>query len=154
MDAFSWLKVVHLLGIILWMGTLLTLTRILAFHAAEAPALQGGFLTLERRIWAASFVGMLLVVLSGTVMLALADFAHLNAKVAGAGFHIKLTLVVALIAVQIVLQQWMHRLHAAHGSVSAGRFKLLDRLAGALLLGVVVAVYVLYPMMMAAAHSQ
>src|SRR5258706_15988343 len=46
----SWLLAFHLLGVVLWMGGLLTLSRVLGYHAREAPSVRPRYTWLEGRL--------------------------------------------------------------------------------------------------------
>jgi uncharacterized membrane protein len=46
----AWLLTFHLVGVVLWMGGLLTLSRMLGYHAREAPSVRPRYTWLEGRL--------------------------------------------------------------------------------------------------------
>jgi uncharacterized membrane protein len=69
MVANGWILSLHLLSLIFWIGNLLVLSRLLAFHAGQPPEVQDRLLPLARRIWrVASPVGAMVLV-TGLLMI-------------------------------------------------------------------------------------
>src|SRR5205085_467706 len=94
-------KAFHLIGMVVWMGTLLTLSRLLGFHAREDPtAVQPRFSHFEQRMY--RFVatpGLLLAV--GTGLYRFVSFVDVYAK--QPWMHIKLTLVALVLVLHAIL---------------------------------------------------
>lgn len=145
---FEWLKVFHVVGFIFWTGGLMALTRIQAFRAGEVPAVQDRLEPLERKIyWGFAFAGMVLATLSGLLLLRI-NTGLLDAKLSGAGFHIKLTFVVLLIAVHGVVHAKLNQ------RAPAGLYKVLHAVAGTLLLAIVISVLVVRPILFQKAQEK
>jgi putative membrane protein len=50
MTARPWVLAFHLVGVVLWMGGLLTFSRVLGYHAREAPSVRPRYTWLEGRL--------------------------------------------------------------------------------------------------------
>lgn len=138
----EWLKVFHVVGFIFWTAGLMILTRIQAFRAGEATAVQDRLAPLERKVyWGFAVAGFVLTLVSGLLLLHLFEWAPLKAKLSGAGFHIKLTFVVLLLGVHTVVHAKMNQ------RAPAGLYKALHAITGTLLLAIVISVLVVRPIM-------
>lgn len=70
MAANLWILTFHLLGLFLWLGQLLVMTRLLGFHVQQPPELQQRLSPLMKRMWlAVAAPGALLVLVTGLLML-------------------------------------------------------------------------------------
>jgi uncharacterized membrane protein len=70
MTANGWILALHLLGLFFWIGTLLALSRLLAFHVEQPHELHSRLTPLERRLYFLSAVpGGLLAITAGLLML-------------------------------------------------------------------------------------
>ncbi len=70
MTANGWLLALHLTGLFFWIGTLLSLTRLLGFSAGQDADLQGRTLPLAQRLYRFSVIpGGLLAIITGLLML-------------------------------------------------------------------------------------
>ena len=69
MVANGWILALHLIALFFWIGNLLVLSRLLAFHTAQPPETQERLLPLAQHIWrVASPVGAL-VLITGLLMI-------------------------------------------------------------------------------------
>jgi putative membrane protein len=97
----------HLLGVVLWTGGLLNLTRILGYHARESPSVRPRYSWLEGRLdFLVTVPGALLTVGTGVAQAWLDGAAYLQAAT---WLHVKL----ALVAVVAILHVWVSRRHRA-----------------------------------------
>lgn len=143
----SWILVFHLVGIVFWVGSLLLLTRILAWHVGEDEALKPRLAELERKLLAGGAgPGALIAIVTGLWMLIELEWGPLDSQMNGAGFHIKLTLVVLLIALHGLIQIKAGAL-ARGEATSAKSFKVLHGVVGLLLIAIIASVLVIYPQM-------
>jgi putative membrane protein len=56
----------HLVGVVLWMGGLLSFSRILGYHAREAPSVRPRYTWLEGRMnWLVTVPGAVIVIATG-----------------------------------------------------------------------------------------
>ena len=97
----SWLLGFHLIGVVLWMGGLLTFSRIMGYHSKEAPAVRPRFSFLEGRLnGLVALPGAILTILFGVLMTV--DYGRAWFRVA-MWLHIKLTLVIVVAAIHVFL---------------------------------------------------
>lgn len=134
----NWLLVVHLLGVIFWMGGLLILSRMLGYHVKEELAVQTRLSAIEKRLyWGALMPGLILTL--GTGVWLLLERPEL---LKNPGFHIKLTLVVVGIAAQFVIQRFIASLRDEPRKGGAGRYKAVHAVLGVVLIGILVSIFV------------
>jgi uncharacterized membrane protein len=135
----------HLIGIVLWVGGLLVLTRLLAFHcdlpAGEARDALAGFETNTYRFVAALGAGITFI--AGIFMLFVKGdgVSHYvsPAGVWGATFHLKLTAVFVLLAMDHVVMRKMKKLQR-EGEGSRSTFVKLHGVIAVLFILIIVAV--------------
>jgi uncharacterized integral membrane protein (TIGR00701 family) len=97
----SWLLGFHLIGVVLWMGGLLTFSRILGYHSKEAPSVRPRFSFLEGRLnGLVAIPGAVLTILFGVLMTV--DYGKAWFRVA-IWLHYKLTLVIVVAIIHVVL---------------------------------------------------
>ena len=66
--ARGWLVGFHLIGVVLWMGGLMTFSRILGYHSKELPSARPRFTFIEGRLnWLVSVPGAVLTIVFGAV---------------------------------------------------------------------------------------
>lgn len=137
-----WLKVFKLTGIVFWMGSLLILTRVVAYRAAQTSTeVRDSLRALERKLFMGGVLpGLLLSLIFGTWILVELDWGPLIAKVSGAGFHIKLTFVFLLIG----LTFWIKSMLGAD-EPKPGTWKMLHGVVALLFIAALVSVIILYP---------
>ena len=98
--ARAWLLTFHLLGVVLWMGGLLTLTRVMGYHAREAPSVRPRYTWLEGRMnYLVTFPGAFLTILFGLLLVTQHGMAWFRVAV---WMHWKLALVAAATVIHIV----------------------------------------------------
>lgn len=97
----SWLLGFHLIGVVLWMGGLLTFSRILGYHSKEAPSVRPRFSFLEGRLnGLVALPGAVLTILFGVLMTV--DYGKAWFRVA-IWLHYKLTLVIVVAIIHLFL---------------------------------------------------
>lgn len=91
----AWTLVVHIFGIVLWIGGLLTTTVLLSQHAREtSPEARAALTRLEKKAMRAmADPGALLAILAGITLI----FTNPSYYVQATWLHFKLTLVVVMI---------------------------------------------------------
>ncbi|MFT5433870.1 MAG: putative membrane protein [Myxococcota bacterium] len=140
----SWLLSAHIIGIVMWAGTLMVLTRLMSWTASRPVVERPPIIAFQKRLlFGGALPGLALTVAAGTWMLIELDFGPLRSSVVGAGFHIKLTLVAALIAVHFVVQAKLQALE--YPDASPGRVRALHGVVSALVAATIIVVLVVYP---------
>lgn len=113
----QWLLGFHIIGIILWMGGLVTIGRLLGHHASlESAEARRALIPFERKSYLFAILpGFLIALLTGLGMLVFKSEGighYLNPSGPwGATFHAKLTLVVVLIVIDQLVFAKMRKLH-------------------------------------------
>jgi uncharacterized integral membrane protein (TIGR00701 family) len=105
----------HLLGVVLWTGGLLNLTRILGYHARESPSVRPRYSWLEGRLdFLVTVPGALLTIGTGVAQAWFDGAAYFRVAT---WLQIKL----ALVAAVALLHLWVSRRHRklARGPASA-----------------------------------
>ncbi|MCB9548000.1 MAG: CopD family protein [Myxococcales bacterium] len=129
-----WLRAGHFLGIILWAGGLLALSRLLASHAARAtgPEATERLLAVEKAVYRRlASPGAGLVFLTGIAMLH--QQPHLLKQ---PYMHAKFSLIAVLLVVDHLCMRGYKRVQRGVGA-PIGRFRLLHGVALACVVGVV-----------------
>jgi putative membrane protein len=96
----AWWRTFHVLGIILWAGGLLAISRMAAYHVAEAAAVQPRFAWVEWRMyWLVAVPGAVITLVTAAGLLATGplDYGTLG------WFHAKMALVGLLAILHAVL---------------------------------------------------
>lgn len=92
---------VHLVGVVLWMGGLLMLSRIMGYHAREAPSVRPRYTWLEGRLnYLVTVPGAVLAIGAGVAQAYLHGAAWFRVA---RWMHIKLTLVFAIVVIHVIL---------------------------------------------------
>lgn len=136
----SWLRAAHFLGIMLWAGGLLALSRLLWAHAARptAPAATARMTAVSRRLYRGlALPGLFVVLFTGVWMLHL-DHALLKQPF----MHAKLTAVALLFVGDHVCLRGIGSLAQGVGSIGPRRFQVVHWGSLALLAGIVVLISV------------
>jgi putative membrane protein len=145
-----WLRIVHVTGLVLWMGGLLVISRIMAYHINEMGMVRQRLAFVERKLlFGVALPGLVLSLATGIWMLIDAPGLLRNP-----GFHLKLTLVLVLVAGTVWTAVEWRRL--ARGVIvhSGLRFKLLHSLLAASLIAVLIALKIVVPAQAAAAAQR
>lgn len=114
----SWLAGLHIIGLILWLGGIITLARLCGHHASlEDAAARKALIPFEKKSYLISVLpGFLLALVTGIIMLVskAGGMAHYFAPESpwGLTFHIKLTIILVLIVLDQLVAAKMRKLHA------------------------------------------
>jgi putative membrane protein len=122
----------HVLGVILWMGTLFVVSRLLAEHA-EHPSVGEALTRLEQRLFATVIHGGAAVVIATGVLQVLEQPAFLRQG----WLHAKLLLVLAMVVLDVRLYRRMQALHGLPAAVTRGELMKLHGYTGLVLIGIV-----------------
>jgi putative membrane protein len=131
-----WLKALHLIGIVIWMGSLLTLSRILGFHVQEDPAtVQPRFSNFEKRMY--RFVATPGLVLAlGAGLYRFASFVEVYRK--QPWMHAKLTLVALVVILHVVLGMQIGDLAANPAKRGKGKYMAVHGTIGLCIVFVII----------------
>ena len=95
------LLAIHLVGVVMWMGSLLALSRVLSFHTREPPSVRPRFSNLERRLdLFAAVPGAVVTLATGALQIALKPDGWFAVSL---WLHIKLLLVAGILYLHIAL---------------------------------------------------
>jgi uncharacterized membrane protein len=139
---YEWLKWVHVLGMVIYVGGFLTLTRLLG-HAVRFEAEQSradAYRVLKRMHKFVDWGGLALMLIAG-LWLMVADPMGKQYMKQGY-FHMKLTFMVILIVADVFLSRRLFALKAEGPQPSAVFFKVMHGVAGLMLMGALLAVFV------------
>jgi len=133
----------HIIGIIVWMGGLMMLSRLLGLHTelAEAPAALERF---ERRTYFWAVVpGGLLTLATGFTMLFFKGLSPMHYLAPdgpwGTTFHLKLTLVFLIFVFDLSVMRAMNKLHRGE-QVAKRPFQIFHGMIGLCFVVIVIAV--------------
>ena len=135
-----WIKVAHLLGLILWMGGFLVLTQILRRHLEEATQVQEHLVSIEQQIAQTVNIGAGLTLVTGILLILQSPAVYLTAG----WLHAKLLFVLGLFILHGRMLRKMRMIHQNPSQVNAGEFGMLHGL-GALLLTVALILVLVKP---------
>ena len=136
----------HLLGVVLWMGGLLTLTRVLGYHARELPSVRPRLSWIEGRLdTLVAMPGALIVAGTGLAQLILEGRAYWSAAL---WLHWKLGLVGVVAVLHFVTSRRRRALAQgpATGKVPRALFAAVHGTIGLLLIAILVLAMVKRPM--------
>lgn len=129
-----WLRAGHFIGLILWAGGLLALSRLLASHAARptGPEATERLVSAEKRLYRmVAAPGAFLALLTGIAML------HAQPHLLKQPYmHAKFTLILGLFVLDHLCMRGFKKLSRGVGS-GTGRWGLIHGLIGVLVVGIV-----------------
>lgn len=133
------IKALHVTCVFIWMGNLLTLTRLLGYHTNEDKHTQLQMAKVYKRMY--NFISLPTMILA--VVLGMFLMTQLDLKEYYGWFYWKLAFVGGLIACDTVCGRWVAAL-SEHSLTGKGvKYKILHGVTGLLLIGVIFSIYVL-----------
>jgi putative membrane protein len=133
----GWLLGFHLIGVVLWMGGLMAFSRIMGYHAKEAPSVRPRYSFLEARLnYLVALPGALLTVAFG---LGLAWEHGMQWFRVASWLHYKLVLVTGVVVIHVLLSVKAYQIRRAAPSapVSRALYASLHGTVGLLLIAIV-----------------
>lgn len=123
MQAYVWVKTLHLVFVIAWMAAVFYLPRILVnvAEAGEVPAVRERLVLMGRRLYRFGHVMFGL-----TLVFGLALWLHFG--VAGGWLHAKLALVAGLLVYYVVAGRWLKRAAAGRTLPSSRALRWFNEL--------------------------
>lgn len=138
----QWFLAFHIIGLILWLGGLLDLTRILGYHVKEEIPVQVRLSWMEFRMyWFVSTPGMLLSVIMGLLLFVHGGGVDVYFGGAQKWFVVKFVLALFLIIIHFALGKMLMTLRAEPQKTNPARFKAMHGITGLIFIGVVLLVF-------------
>jgi uncharacterized integral membrane protein (TIGR00701 family) len=135
------IKTFHVLCAFIWIGNLLALTRLMGYHVKEDEQTQMRMARLYRRMY--NFVGlptmMLTIVFGAFLFLEIDPDKGINWLV------FKIFFVLGLVICDVVCGQFISSLNQKPETGRGIQYKILHGIAGLLLIGVIVCIYIFRP---------
>jgi uncharacterized membrane protein len=140
---YGWLKWVHVLGVVIYVGGLMALTRLLGhavrFDAAASRA--DAYRIFKRMHKFANWAGLFLMLVAGVVLLVW-DPAGKEYMKKGY-FHMKLTAILALVVCDILFTRKLMRLEGEGEQPKAAFFRIMHGVVGLTLLVTLAALFII-----------
>ena len=134
-----WLKAFHVIFVVTWFAGLFYLPRLFVYHVeAEEPVVRERLKVMQRRLLGITHIGGALALVFG-IALAAWWMAHSPAMLTQGGwFHLKLVLVVALVAYHVALARFV-RVFARDACTRSSRWlRLFNEIPALLLIAIVI----------------
>jgi protoporphyrinogen IX oxidase len=128
----SWVIVFHLFGVIIWVGSLLTISSMLSLVTEEAGVARERMIMISRRLFhIACNIGAAVTVFFGILLMVLEPEVLMRGWL-----HVKLTLVLVLLYFHYRLYRRIMRLEQYPTCISAREFKMTHGIISLLLLAI------------------
>lgn len=129
-----WLKAFHVVFLVTWFAGLFYLPRLFVYHVSASDAIgRDRFVVMERRLFTMTTIGGVLTVVFGMLMVMMAP-----AYMAQGWLHVKLALVLLVIAYHLWCLPLMHALRDGRNRHSERWFRLFNEVPTLLLIGIVI----------------
>ena len=129
-----WLKAFHVIFVVTWFAGLFYLPRLFLYHVGtEDPAGQARFITMERKLFVMTTIGGSFTVLFGLAMVMMAP-SYLQQG----WLHVKLTLVLLLIAYHVWCGRLMLAFRRGENRHSTRWYRLFNEVPSVLLIAIVI----------------
>jgi len=132
----AWALAFHLVGVVLWMGGLLTFSRILGYHARESPSVRPRLSFIEGRMnWLVAVPGAVLTTGCGVWLIGIYGAAWFRVA---RWMHWKLVLVIVVVIIHFVLTVYQRKIARRRPDepVSRGLAASMHGTLGLLLIGI------------------
>ena len=134
-----WLKAFHVFAVVTWFAGLFYLPRLLVYHAeAEEPVVRERLKTMERRLLVMTHIGGGLTVLLGVATLAAWMRAVPDYLQTAGWLHVKLALVLAVIAYHAVLARLVRAFARDACRWTSRALRVFNELPALLLIAIVI----------------
>lgn len=138
LDAYAWIKALHLISVIAWMAGLLYLPRLFVYHCDAPPGSPSSetFKIMERRLLRAIMnPAMIATWIFGGLLLWVQDWSQ-------GWLHAKLLLVSAMTVMHHVFALWRKDFAADRNQRPARTFRIANEVPTLLMIGIVILVIV------------
>ncbi len=134
-----WWLTFHLLGMVLWAGGLLTVSRMAAYHTSEAPEVQPRLAWMEGRLyWLVTVPGAVISIITAVGLLANSTVHYGEMS----WFHGKMMLVALLIALHTIMHVKLKALKLHPENAKKALFSAVHGTIGLTLIGILIMVKV------------
>ena len=134
----QWFKIFHIIGFILWVGSLMDLSRILGYHVKEEIDVQKRLAAIEFRIyWFVATIGLVITLIMGICLFEAGGGVDHYFRGGGIWFHIKSTLLVLFVGIHALIGHLFMNLRRLPEKKNPAIFKALHGIMGLLLIGIV-----------------
>ncbi len=132
--AYLWFKSFHVVFMVTWFAGLFYLPRLFIYHqSAEDAISRDRFIIMERRLFAIMTIGAVLTAILGIALLLI------NTVLLSAGwFHLKILLLLGLIAYHWRCYVWMQRLKTAAPDPDTRWLRWFNEIPVVFLIGIIV----------------
>src|SRR5882757_7280324 len=140
-NAYPWIKTLHIVSVIAWMAGLLYLPRIFVYHASapSGSAQSETFKIMEAKLSRTIMLpAMIATVIFGGMMAGLPDIAMQR------WFHVKLLMVVGLLAYHHLLGRWRGAFAGDRNRHSARFYRMINEIP-AVIMVIIVGLVVVKP---------
>lgn len=103
-SSYMWIKAIHVIGFVMWVGSLVGLATLLAAHRRLAESTVDSLVSLERKIAMEMDIGALIAIACGVAMI-------LEGRNMGSAWvmkqpwmHVKLTMVIGLLVAHVLVR--------------------------------------------------
>lgn len=135
------LKFFHVLFLFIWVGGLLTLTRLMGYHSKQSIETQLSLGKIYRRMYLfVDLPSMCAAIILGVVLLI---FKDINLK--AGWFHMKMTFTVLLVVCDIIAGTQACELAKRTVKGRGIAYKILHAVTALLLIGILISIYILKP---------
>jgi putative membrane protein len=138
-DAYPWIKTLHIVSVIAWMSGLLYLPRIFVYHT---DAVAGSVQSETFKVMEAKLSRMIML----PAMIAALIFGSMMVAVPGTAthgwFHVKLLLVIGLLAYHHLLGRWRKAFAQDRNRHSARFYRIINEIPAVIMVAIVALVVV------------
>ena len=134
-----YIKLLHIICVFVWIGNLMTLTRLMGYHVKQDEHTQMHMARIYKRMY--QFVElptMILTVTLGIILISQVDFSQNHTW-----FIFKMLFVSGLVVCDLICGQYISNLNLEPDLSRGIKYKVLHGMTGLCLIGVLVSIYVL-----------
>lgn len=138
---YPWIKALHVIAVISWMAGLLYLPRLFVYHCAAAPGTPAAdmLVVMERRLLRAIMTPAMIVALASGLWLLFGSGA---VDLAEGWIHVKIVLVLGLLAAHMLMARWRKDFAAGRNRRSDRFYRVVNEIPTLLMIGIVILVIV------------
>lgn len=131
---YLWFKALHIAFMVTWFAGLFYLPRLFIYHSEAAdPSDRERFTVMERRLYAIMSIGAVLTAIFGVILLVI------NTALLQMGwFHVKLTLLVAMLIYHLRCLRWIRVLERGELPSNTRWFRWFNEIPVIFLLGITI----------------